>query len=199
MSRSSLFALVVVLLGSTSAHAQFGGMGGMGGGMGGGQGMGGMGMGMGMGGMMARNGRMVPQTPPEEWNIKAELDGDRVVSGSLSLYNIMVEGDIGEYEIKPEKVKAIQFEKGATIQQSPNGPQIPGTVITTSDEKVTGLISLPSWRFKIELGILKPDPKKLRVVSFLSKVKVEEPKKPKASEKKADDDDADEDEEKAKS
>ncbi len=164
MARSIGLAIVVVLITSIPGYAQFGGMGGMGGGMGG---MGGMGM----------AGRF-PQQPMEEWNVKAEMDGDRTISGKLSLFSVIVDGDVGQYAIKPEKIKSIRFEKEVKVLENQMGYQIPGTVLTTGDEKVSGIIHVPSWRLKIELGTLTPDPKKLRTVSFLSKTKSKDEAKP---------------------
>jgi hypothetical protein len=168
MNRTGWLAAFVLALAPLPCFGQMGGMGGMGAGMGGmGMGMGGMGG----GGMAALNS---PPKPLEEWTVKVETVGKQAVTGKLQLTAVAVRCELGIYEIKPAKVKAIEFAAAEGDTQPTFGMygiERNGSVITTSGEKVTGIIAVPvSWRIETELGTLIPDAQQLKLFTFVARV-----------------------------
>src|SRR5262245_40636969 len=109
MIRPGLLAVLAITLVPLPSLAQFGGMGGMGG----------------------LHGAQKKRT------VQVEMDGGQGVSGQLRLDSVGVESDLGRYEIKPEKVKAIRLSKPADepgVESNP--PRFQGTVVTTSDKEI---------------------------------------------------------------
>jgi hypothetical protein len=169
-------------------------MGGMGGGMGG------MGGGMGgMGGMTMASGNEVRRTA------QVELEGGRHLSGHIDLGPVMVNSDLGQYTLMPDKIKMIRFLKpaneakaapkegednaganaagpGAGFGAPAMGPEaIRAKVITTSDQEITGTLENPAF-FRLELGFgtLVPMPDKLRSITFTDGARKAEPARPAA-------------------
>ncbi len=118
MNRTGLVAAIVVMFASSSAYAQFGGVGGMGGGGGRGGGTVGMGGGMGgmmggMGGMMGQGNRPAAAFSEIERPAQVEMEGGQLLNGKIELRPLIVDGDLGQYSITPEKIKMIRFLKPA--------------------------------------------------------------------------------------
>jgi hypothetical protein len=167
MSWRILLAAVVTVLAPGSAFAQYGGMGGMGGGaaaqggMGmrmGGMGMGGMGMGgMGMGGF---------QTRTVERAVQVEMEGGQKLSGKLQLDSVTVDTDVGQYQVKPERVKILRLSRGSAKSEDEGNQAVGGVVITTTDKEIKGKVHSPSWVLEVEFGTLHLDPAKVRTMTF---------------------------------
>ena len=118
MNRTAAFAVVAVMLASSSCFGQYGGVGGMGGGMAGG--MGGQGMGS---GMMMQGGRLASAGVIEiRRAAQVEMDGGQHLSGKIDLRTIVVDGDLGRYMIAPAKIKAIRFLKPVDGAKPGNEP-----------------------------------------------------------------------------
>jgi hypothetical protein len=133
MNRTGLLAAVAMMLASSPSYAQFGGMGGMGGGAGGmgggmggmGGGMGGMGGGMGgmgggmagrggqgMAGMMGQRGRFFDAGFTEvRRSAQVEMEGGQTLSGKIDIRPVIVDTDLGQYLITPDKIKMVRFLK----------------------------------------------------------------------------------------
>ncbi len=155
-----------------------GGMGGFG--MGGGMGGGGMGMGMsgmggGGGGGMMRGAAVIT----EEWTVRIETAGNQAVTGRLRLASVAIECDLGLYELRPDKVKEVQFgpkpgESGVMMSSGiMAGPGIrrEGTVLTATGEKIAGTLAIPlTWRVRTDLGVLTPDAQKIKTLAFLARI-----------------------------
>jgi hypothetical protein len=183
MSRSLLFALFAMALGTEPVLAQFGGMGGAGnaqgqnaagqmmgmmrGGM---QGMGGRGGGMGggMGGMGGGMGGFQEASPRR--TVQVEIEGGKKLSGKMQLGQVFVKGDLGQYMIRPEFVKIIHFipeDKGEDAQEEKVQRHLSEGVITTSGEEIRGPVQLQNWLIEIECGTLNLDSKNVRTMTFL--------------------------------
>ena len=105
MNRTGLLAAVAVMLASSPSFAQFGGMGGMGGGMGG---MGGQAA----PGTMMQGGRFAGAGFTEvQRSAQVEMEGGQLLSGKIDLRPVIVDGDLGQYVIAPDKIKMIRFLK----------------------------------------------------------------------------------------
>ena len=89
MNRSIWLAAIVILLAPVSSLAQMGGMGG--------QGMG---------------GGMIPSGPTEvRRTAQVEMEGEQRLSGQIDVRPLTVQGDLGQYAIRPDKIKMIRFLK----------------------------------------------------------------------------------------
>jgi hypothetical protein len=109
MKRSGLFAVVAMILTSPPSFAQFGAMGGSGGGVGGGMG------GQGTSGTIMQGGRISAGRFTElPRSAQVEMEGGKLLSGRIDLRPVVVDGDLGEYLIAPEKIKMIRFLKPMT-------------------------------------------------------------------------------------
>jgi hypothetical protein len=138
-----------------------GGMGGRGGGMG--MMMGGMG---GMGGMMGGALRV-----RHERNVQVEMIGGQRIAGKVQLGPILVDTDVGQYAIDPEKVKSLRLLKPADEQprQGDDGSTfylIDGTVATTSNKEIRGHVHVPDWTLDVEDGSLRVLPLRMKAVAF---------------------------------
>jgi hypothetical protein len=161
MVRTGWLAALIVVLAPWPSLAQFGGMGGMGGGMGG------MGGGMrGIGG----GGRAQAQAP-EEWTTKFETFNGQSVTGKIQLPSIEIACSLGLYEIRPGKIKSIQFNPAPEqLVPSQTGALREGTVLTDSGESVAGKINVPNWwRLETDLGSLTPDAQQLKTITFIGR------------------------------
>ncbi len=201
MNRPTWLAAIVVVLAPASVLAQQGmgmqggmggggmmrgGMGGMGMGGMGGMGMGGMGgMGMGgMGGMMMGGGAAAVARP-----VQVEIEGGRRLSGRISLGPLNVDGDLGAYWVRPDRIKTIRFSRPAHAakpgpanrQQGDNAPNagaggdnpgdqeaiVEGKLVTTSNQEITGEIHLPPvFRLQLDFGWLNLPAEQLRTMTF---------------------------------
>ena len=148
MIRPGLLGILVVVLAPLSGLSQMGGMGGMGGGM--------------MGG---------PSALEEERVVKVEMTGGQSVSGKIRLGPIVVDSDLGQYELNPEKVKTIRLTK--SVQRPANGGDgglpyttIQGTVVTSSGKEISGIVHIPQWKLEIDDGTLSLIPAKLKTLNF---------------------------------
>ncbi|CAN5780411.1 hypothetical protein BH23PLA1_BH23PLA1_28280 [soil metagenome] len=126
----------------------------------------------------------------EGWKVHIKGPNELSVTGTLRLEMIGLDSALGHYKIKPEKIRAIQFsgeedeEKVAVLGQMYDRSQgrailpIQGTVITTSEDKIPGMIHVMGWQVETDLGTLTVDPTKLKEIEFLheAKEKVEEEK-----------------------
>lgn len=104
-----------------------------------------------------------PPPPLPSWKVEVKLDGDKTISGTMVLNAIMVECDLGQYSIKAEKIKEIQF---TTSSKSPNHV-LEGDVITHSGEKIHGAMPYGAiFVIETDLGTLQPAQSKLRSITF---------------------------------
>jgi len=157
----------------------------------GGGGMGGGGIG---GGIV-----LMPDGSPrdaEEWTVKIETASNQAVTGKLRVVSVAVQCDLGLYEIKPDKVKEIQFtpttreaqlfagptgiqREAVVVTAGPTGIQREAVVVTASGEKIAGMVGIPQWwRVRTDLGILTPDVQRLKSLTFVGPVEPEPGQKP---------------------
>ena len=114
MSRTGLLVTLIVMIAAFPSFAQFGGMGGMGGGMGG----------MGGGTVMQQGGGSGgPGFMEIVRNAQVEMEGGHHLCGKIDLRKVIVDGDLGQYVIEPEKIKMIRFLKPANEAEG----ECPGT------------------------------------------------------------------------
>jgi hypothetical protein len=156
--RASLTTLGLIAA-STTAFAQYGGMGGMGGGM----------------------GMVNPSAVPRGAVI--ETNSGQKLTGKVQLEPVMVTSDIGQYQIKPLHVKAIRFSKEPETVKGPQEANqgTRGTVITTTDKEISGTILNATWTLELEYGTLLLDASKVRSVAFTAPGKPVEEKTVRAS------------------
>ena len=129
----------------------------------------------GMGGGVGGGGRGMPT---EEWTVKVEVQNDQAVTGRLKLQGVVVQCDLGLYRIKPEKIKAIEFDpkKEEPVIIGDEGLQRRATVVTLSGEKIAGIVYVPhTWEVETDLGRLKPEAQNLKVITFLERVPDRQP------------------------
>jgi hypothetical protein len=150
MIRPALLAVLAITLAPLSSFAQLGGMGGGMGGMGGSQQM-----------LEART-------------VKVEMVGGQSLSGVLRLSSVVVDTDVGQYEISPRKVKVIRFSRfvGDPGGESPLPSPIQGTVITASDQEISGIVQVPYWKLEFDYGTLTLKPAKLKTITFTAEPKL---------------------------
>jgi hypothetical protein len=155
------FAVLVLSLAlpSRPAQAQYGGMGGMGRMPGGG------------GGMMMMGPMPAPPKPEKmkPYGVKVESGGGSV-AGTLRLASVVLYSDLGQYDIKPEKVREIRF-----LPRQPDQPgvqfghlsaPVPGVVVTRTGEELKGNIVVQQWQLENDLGTITLNPTSLKLVSF---------------------------------
>ncbi len=179
MIRSLLLAVVALALGTEPGLAQgFGGpgnapraparnvmrqeMGMMGGGMGG--------IGGGMGGVQGNFPRRT---------VQVQIQGGKKIAGKMQLGYVAVEGDFGQYVIKPEFVKIIRFASKAKAKAKAKAKEKDEeaedesveveheAVITTSGEEIRGEVQRTYWVLEINCGTLTLNPDTLRSMTFL--------------------------------
>ena len=100
---------------------------------------------------------------------------------------LIVESELGQYEIGPDKIKMIRFLKPAenldvrpaTLPPDMRGNVrvadargaawlIHGKVTTTSDKEIVGDIHIPvNFALELEFGTLTPSPEKLRTLTLI--------------------------------
>jgi hypothetical protein len=119
-----------------------------------------------------------------------EMEGGQKLDGTVKLRPILVDSDLGQYAINPDKIKMIRLLKPvnednvkgvvgqrdsrgnllAPDQTSPTGTVwiTRGKVITTSDKEIIGDIHIPTdFKLVLEFGNLTPAPDKLRTITLL--------------------------------
>jgi hypothetical protein len=101
MNRTGLLSTIAMMLASSTSFAQFGGMGGMGG------------QGPAPGTMMRGGGRLGPGFAEIRRSVQVEMEGGQRLKGHMDLRPIIVDGDLGQYSIAPDKIKMIRFLKPA--------------------------------------------------------------------------------------
>lgn len=131
-----------------------------------------------------------PGFPATRWEVKVEVPDNRTVTGTINIGSLDVECDLGDYTIRIDKVKSIQFQQeseadkekseGQSQSQSQPRPQfnqgfVPfrGVVIASSGEKIEGTIRFPLLGLETELGILRLDPSKMKSITFVGKAEKE--------------------------
>lgn len=155
---AAVFAIVSLSSPAASARAQFGGMSPGGGFM---------------------SGVIEPPKPGSlrPYPVKVETAGG-AVSGTLRLASVVLQGDLGLYEIKPDKVAEIRLDPrnpNEPVIVGPGGSPHPGTVVTRSGESLKGRVIIQKWQLETDLGVLTLSPETLRLVSFSGREK-ERPK-----------------------
>lgn len=134
--------------------------------------------------------------PDEEGTIKRtvrlEMEGGQKLEGTISFQPLIVESDLGQYTIRPDKIKTIQFLRRANVDdaaaaEEPRNPRpnvmmagpgmmrpmrtgtlVRGKVVTTSDQVIIGDIHIPpNFALELEFGRLTPAPDKLRVLTMI--------------------------------
>jgi hypothetical protein len=101
MNRTGLLSTIAMMLASSPSFAQFGGMGGMGG------------QGAAPGMMMRGGGRLGPGFAEVRRSVQVEMEGGQRLKGYMDLRPIIVDCDLGQYSIAPDKIKMIRFLKPA--------------------------------------------------------------------------------------
>ena len=146
-------------------------MGGMGGGMGGmGGGMGGMG-GMGM-------GRMGMMTAANRGPSRSRWKAARRSRPSSFSTPVTVESELGQYQIRPDRIKLLRLSKpGAAMQMESGFHAMEGSVITTSDKEIKGKVQCPHWSLDLDFGTLTLDPAKVRTMTFSAPAEPKDGKK----------------------
>ncbi len=110
MNRTGSLATLALMLASSPSFAQMGGIGGGMGGIGGGMGgMGGQGMATGM--MMQRGGFFGAGVTDVQRSVQVEMEGGQRLNGKIDFRPVLVDGDLGQYSIPPDKIKMIRFLK----------------------------------------------------------------------------------------
>jgi hypothetical protein len=129
-----------------------------------------------MGGGMGGGMRARPQMP-EDWTARFETFNGQSVTGKIQLSSVDIACSLGLYEIKPGKIKSIQFNPAPeTVAPSQNGAFRDGTVLTDSGESVAGKINVPNWwKVETDLGTLTPDAQQLKAITFLGRSETRKP------------------------
>ena len=102
MNRTGLLSTIAMMLASSTSFAQFGGMGGMGG------------QGPAPGMMMRGGGRLGAGFAEIRRSVQVEMEGGKRLKGHMDLRPIIVDCDLGQYSIAPDKIKMIRFLKPMT-------------------------------------------------------------------------------------
>ena len=113
MIRSGLFATVALLFAGSPSSAQLGGMGGRGGAL----------DGVGMPAMTMREARIAAANlMAVQRSAEVEMEGGQILSGKIDLRPIVVDGDLGQFVLTPDKIKMIRFLKPANDVKPANEP-----------------------------------------------------------------------------
>ena len=99
-----------------------------------------------------------------------ETTDGKTTTGHLRLTTAVIDCSLGVYEIKPTKVQEIRFEPPTNASPGvfdSSGIQRSGSIITTSGDKIAGVVLIPSWwRVETDLGSLAPNSLKIRSIAF---------------------------------
>ena len=163
MFRAFTFAAFALVCGMAltpgEALAQFGGMGGRGGGMG--------------GMMMMSNQRQDDPRDFKTYPVKVSTVSGQAVSGSLRVAKIHIMCDLGQYAVKPDKIKEVRINLGqgdpnSQLIYGPGGTNVPGTVVTRSGEEINGIVGVPAsgWVVETDLGSLTLHPGTLKTLAI---------------------------------
>ncbi len=144
------------------AQAQFGGMG-----------PGGIGPGGGGRQMMFMQRNPTPHTS-QDYAVDVTTLGGRSVTGKLALTWVVVNYDLGYYEIEPEKVKEIHFTAVRPERNTigPGGTMVEGTIITTTGAEISGVVMVNNWKLQTDLGVLTLDAQGLKSLTIKGKAPV---------------------------
>lgn len=130
---------------------------------------------------------------PMERTVRLEMEGGQKLEGTVYFRPLIVDSDLGQYTIRPEKIKMIQFLKRADVDDEapPDEPRVPrananapvaarmmrvgppharvrGKVVTTTDKVIIGDIHIPTdFALELEFGRLSPSPEKLRILTMI--------------------------------
>ena len=129
-----------------------------------------------------------PQPPQEPWTVKAEIGEGRSVTGTLRLAAVLIDCDLGFYELNPARIKVVRFSGRA--DSAPNNRPFPipfgagfpmgmfvnlrGTVVTSSGEEIRGSVAVPAWKIETELGALTLNPETLKSITFIERVRTKD-------------------------
>ena len=157
MNHRDMLAVLVLLFPAAPCLAQFGG--------GGGMGM----------GMMGTAPRTVVRT------VEVEMACGKKIQGEIQLDAVIIDSDMGQYQIHPDRVKTLRLSKPAAAVQAVQMISgfffIEGTVITTSGKEIKGKLQCPAWRLELDFGTLTLDPNKVRTLTFSTPAEPKEDKK----------------------
>jgi hypothetical protein len=153
-----------------------------------GGGMGGMGGG---GGMMMMGPMPAPPRPEmmKPYGVKVESGGSSV-AGTLRLASVVLFSDLGQYDIKPEKVREIRFLPRQSdqpfVQYARLSGPVPGVVVTRSGQELKGNVVVQQWQLDTDLGRITLNPVSLKLVTFTSQGEKTDKEKSKEKEKPKD-------------
>lgn len=165
-----------------------------------------VGLGGGLGGGMGRNpGRYgmiynqnayknlmssLKSVPNQNYEVNVETIHGQKVTGTLMLAHVIVMSDLGPYAIDASKVKELRFsavDASTPIMfmgnGDPDGTMTPGSVLTRSDQEVSGHVLMDNWLLRTELGSVMLSPANLKSITIAREIpRAEEPvvEKPKA-------------------
>jgi len=114
-----------------------------------------------------------PDQGPRDYRVKVETAKGAALTGSLmSLGTVVVDGDLGVYQIQADKVKEIRFseaKEGKHPVTDGMGTRVEGTVVVTSGDEIAGTVFVPAsaWVVKTDLGQVTLAPGKIKSVTFL--------------------------------
>lgn len=124
-----------------------------------------------------------------ERTVRIEMTGGQTLEGSVVFQPLIVDSDLGRYEIQPEKIKTIQFLAPLDVEDDdlpPNAHRDPrgyvvaqdgyqtamvvrGKVITTSGKEVVGAVHIPvNLKLQLEFGTITPTPEKMRTLTMVN-------------------------------
>ncbi len=138
------------------AHAQFGGMGG--GGPGGRPSR-----------IMMSGQRQSTAHPSVAYSVGVTTSGGQSVSGAMTLGWVVVDCELGCYEVEPDKVKEIRFtplRNGQVIMYANMMPLAEGTVVTSSGLEISGNVLVENWKLRTDLGVVTLNAATLKTLTF---------------------------------
>lgn len=131
-------------------------------------------------------------------SVRLEMEGGQKLEGTIRFRPVIVDGDLGRYRIRPDKIKRIQFLRRADVgdgeppEAPPNAPAmrnragmmggmmpaalVRGKVVTTSDAVIIGDVHIPpDFALELDFGTLTVAPEKLRVLTMIEPAPAEAP------------------------
>jgi len=124
----------------------------------------------GQGGMMMGPLSAAPKPGSlKPYPVQVESGGGHV-SGTLRLATVVLRSDLGQYEIKPEKVREIRFlarqANEPYVQIGYLSAPVPGVIVTRTGEELKGNVIVQQWQLETELGTLTLNPDTLKLLTF---------------------------------
>jgi len=108
--------------------------------------------------------------PPPQWKVKLTMEGDKVIEGTLTHQTVQVVSELGTYEIRVEKIKAIRF-KAPKEGESGEPSSGDGEVVTHTGATHSGTIHFNGQlAITTDIGFFSPSLPKLRSLEFAGKV-----------------------------